>query len=103
MNTKMYRTEKVNVEEVNKNYILEYYLIDEERSFNTGNINYMCYGVEIRMREENADNYCESQTADKLFSSKDLAINFLTKLADCHVTPCTLEDVVSDHLIEALV
>ncbi len=103
MNKQLYRCESFISEEGDKDKKeLEYYLTKSEHPFKTGNINYVCYGVEIRMKKENENEYCEIQATDEIFSSKEIAINFIDKLADGLVTPCTLENVVSDMLLEAL-
>ncbi len=103
MNKNLYRSENFISEEVNnERVVLEYYLTKSEHPFKTGNINYICYGVEVRMRKENENEYCEIQLSDGIFSSKEMAINFINKIADNLVTPCTLENVVSDMLLEAL-
>ena len=62
----------------------------------------MCYGVEVRMKKEKQKEYCEIQATDEIFSSKEIAINFINRIADGLVTPCTLENIVSDMLLEAL-
>ena len=103
MNKNLYRSENFISEEMNnERIVLEYYLTKSEHPFKTGNINYICYGVEVRMRKENKNEYYEIQLSDGIFSSKDMAINFINKIADNLVTPCTLENVVSDMLLEAL-
>ena len=97
------RKENLIIKEVEEeNLILEYYLTQSPHPFKTGNINYICYGVEVRMKKRMEDDYCEIETVDNIFSSRDKAIDFLAKLANEKVTPCTLKDIVSDMLIEAL-
>ena len=102
MSIEKIRTEKLYSSEEGKNFELEYYLISKQHSFINSNINYMCYGVEVRLHEDNISEYCEIESTDELYSSKDRAIDFLNKLADGLVTPCTLKDVLSDTLIEEL-
>ncbi len=102
MNRSLLRTEKFHSEEGNKEFVLEYYLTQSQHTFSSGNINYMCYGAEIKMKEIGNDRYCEIKSADEIFSSKDSAIGFIKSLADNLVTPCTLTDIVSDMLTEAL-
>lgn len=103
MTKNLYRTERIKIEEgVEEQFILEYYLIQDKHAFKTGNINYICYGVEIRMREENNNQYSEIRSVEEIFFSKEIAIEFLDKLADGLVTPCTLQDIASDSLAESL-
>lgn len=103
MNKEFYRCESFVAEnEEHEKVNLEYYLIQSEHPFKSGNINYMCYGVEIRMKKEKDSDYSEIESANEIFFSKDIAIEFINKIADEKVTPCTLEAVVSDVLIDAI-
>lgn len=103
MNKQLYRTEKITVEEGKEaELVLEYYLTQEKHPFKTGSINYLCYGVEIIMKGISDSSFSERQAADEIFSSKDAAMEFIDKLADEKVTPCSLADVVSDMLAAAL-
>lgn len=82
--------------------VLEYWLISTKHMFEGKTISFLCYGVEVRLRNENSESYDEIRSAEEVFASKEMAMEFLNKLADGLVTPCTLEDVIIDSLSIAL-
>lgn len=102
LNKEFFNCANINVEgEEDKNYILEYSLTKSHHPFKTGNINYICYGVRVDLKDEN-ECTIETQEMNDIFSSKEKAIEFLELLYVEKVTPCTLSDVVKDTLINAL-
>lgn len=88
------------IEEQQQNVVAEYYLIIDNHPFGSGEISYMSYGVGIQMLKN--DNKIENTSLKDVFFSKEEAVNFISSLADGKVTPCGLEDVVTDYLKGAL-
>lgn len=85
-----------------KDFLLEYYLTLRTHSFKTGNIKFVCYGAKILMRDFNDGNFIEENTVNNIFSSKSKALEFIYRLAYERAMPCSLQDIVSDMLSEAL-
>lgn len=85
-----------------QDFLLDYYLTLRSHTFKTGNISFMCYGVKIVMKRAADGNFIEENTINNIFSSKTKALEFVYRLADENVMPCSLEDIVSDMLSEAL-
>lgn len=104
MKRELYKSEKISPTEVEEGeVVLEYYITQSEHPFKTGSINYVCYGVEIRKINPDNDAFSEIESAEEIFFSKEKAEAFLSLLAKEKVTPCSLSEIVSDTLKEALI
>ena len=102
MKKELYKTEKIIADESDSGEaVIEYYVTQSEHPFKSGGISYVCYGVEIRMVGEGAASEVES--ADEIFFLKEKAEEFVSLLAKERVTPCSLCEIVSDKLKEALI
>jgi len=103
MERELYKTERIISDELdNRELVVEYYLTSCRHPFKSGDINYVCYGVEIKMYKEGGEDFLEKQSAEEIFFSKKEALRFIDNLANGKVTPCTLNDLVEDALKESL-
>lgn len=101
MKKELYGKEKIIIEETSEEKLLEYYLVIKETPFKSSNINYVSYGAEINMSDNNSDDV-ESKLLEDLFFSKEKAVAFMDSLVKGRVTPCELEEIAEDTLKQQL-
>ena len=78
----------------------EYYLVCDSHPFESGNIRYVSYGVGIQLVKDGEIK--ENTSLKDVFFSIYEAVKFIQTLAESRVTPCTLEEIVSDYLKECI-